>query len=340
MGNPLTNKKPFGVRLQEFYTEFKSRQVKYGGFYIGPTPCLLAVDTDIIKTILSKDFQYFSSQGTGVDPEQDTLSANLFHIYGEPWKAMRSKLTPAFTSGKLRMMFPILLNCGEQLQHFTHENTIAGKPLDLKLISNCYNADVMGSCAFGLDCNSFKTPNSEFIKAGSNVFAPSLRMLLRLFLNVISPTLVQLLKLPFIPKESSDFFLGAVTNVVKYREDTKRNDFMQIFMDIRKSEDFTLEQMTAEAIGFFLGGFETSSTALTFCLYELAYHQDIQDKIRLEIAQVLNNHDDKLTYDGVMEMKYIEQVIKGELLLNTLLIKILNKKVNVKVQNENSYYRG
>lgn len=61
-------------------------------------------------------------------------------------------------------------------------------------------------------------------------------------------------------------------------------------------------------------GFETSSTTMTMALYELAYRHEIQDKLRKEIDEVIKSHDDKITYQALNEMPYLDQVINGNLI--------------------------
>jgi cytochrome P450 family 6 len=68
----------------------------------------------------------------------------------------------------------------------------------------------------------------------------------------------------------------------------------------------------AQAFQFLLAGYETSSTTLSFALYELALHPDIQHRLRAEILQVLNKHNGQLTYDGIQEMSYLDRVVSGE----------------------------
>ena len=51
---------------------------------------------------------------------------------------------------------------------------------------------------------------------------------------------------------------------------------------------------------------------MTFCLYELSLHQDIQDRLREEIDVVLQKHDGKITYEGIQEMEYLDKVISGK----------------------------
>ena len=68
----------------------------------------------------------------------------------------------------------------------------------------------------------------------------------------------------------------------------------------------------AQAFTFLIGGFETASTALSFALYELALHPEIQQSVRAEILQVLSEHGGKLTYDGIRGMSYLDRVVSGE----------------------------
>ena len=68
----------------------------------------------------------------------------------------------------------------------------------------------------------------------------------------------------------------------------------------------------AQALAFLIAGHETSGSTLTFALYELALHPDIQHSLRAEIVQVLSKHDGKLTYDGIKDMSYLDRVVSGE----------------------------
>ena len=68
----------------------------------------------------------------------------------------------------------------------------------------------------------------------------------------------------------------------------------------------------AQALVFLLGGYETSGSTLSFVLYELALHPEIQHRLRTEILQVLSKQDGKLTYDGIQGMSYLDRVVTDE----------------------------
>jgi len=73
-----------------------------------------------------------------------------------------------------------------------------------------------------------------------------------------------------------------------------------------------MNSLAAQAFVFFTAGFESSSTTMTLCLYELSLHQDIEDRLLEEIDVVLEKHDGKITYEGIQEMEYLDKVVSGK----------------------------
>jgi cytochrome P450 family 6 len=79
-----------------------------------------------------------------------------------------------------------------------------------------------------------------------------------------------------------------------------------------------MDVIAAQAFVFYIAGFETSSSTMSFCLYELAMNPDIQERLRAEIHTVLEKHGGNITYESIFEMNYLDKVLNGE--LHTLFI--------------------
>lgn len=104
------------------------------------------------------------------------------------------KLAPTFTSGKMKMMFPTIVECGELLREQLSETVENQEAVDVKDLLARYTTDVISSCAFGIETNSLKNPNSEFRMYGKKFFQPSLKRGLSNFLFNFNPKLTQFLR--------------------------------------------------------------------------------------------------------------------------------------------------
>lgn len=329
IGNALIAKQTMGEVISDLYKYFKEKRYAHAGIYFINSPVYMPIDPDIIKNILMKDFQHFVDRGVYYDEEREPLSAHLFALEGMKWKNLRAKLSPTFTSGKMKMMFQTLVDCSEGLKDVCDEAAMKSDSIDIKDILARFTTDIIGSCAFGLECNSLKNPDAEFRKMGRRIFDLSAIEAIKMFIGFGFPALARLLRLRVFEKNASDFFMNAVKHTVDYREknNIKRNDFLQLLIQLKNQgqldEDengmteksmgpsITFNEAAAQAFVFFLAGFETSSTTMTFCLFELALNNDIQEKLRHEVNSVLKETDGKITYEGIMKMTYMDKVIQG-----------------------------
>lgn len=68
----------------------------------------------------------------------------------------------------------------------------------------------------------------------------------------------------------------------------------------------SLEEVVAQAFVFFIAAFETSSSTMALCLYELSKNPKLQRKAQTEIDEILENCDSKsFDYDRVTQLKFL-----------------------------------
>lgn len=231
-------KKSPALNQQEIYNLYPDE--KLIGMFMFRTPLLLIRDSRLVHLILTKDFSHFYDRGMTVDERVDLLSSHLVNLKGQKWKSLRSKLTPAFSSGKLKLMSFQLGECANTLDEYLDDLVSSGNSQEFREIMAKFATDVIGSCAFGLQFNTLKDPNSEFRKMGQEIFKPSLRFIAKFVARTFHQNLPYILNLKFLSKEVEKFFLDFVKNTVKEREEQKmeRKDFIQLLIERRK-EDLT-----------------------------------------------------------------------------------------------------
>lgn len=302
--------------MRRWYNKHKKLGHKHYGHFLLDKPMYTPIDVEIIRCIVTRDFEYFKDRGLYYNEKSDPVGAHLVTLTGNKWKYMRGKISPAFSSGKMKMMFNTLVECGQEMMNLIERKRLEQSTVDAKEVTSCYGTDVIGSCAFGLECNSFKDENSPFRVYGRKMFAITM---LRRVVTFSFPNVCRALGVRLISPDVSNFIMSVVKETVGYRENNnvQRNDFLQLLIDIKNKknhetdDDFTIEKLAAQVYAFFAAGYETTATTITFCLFELAKNRQVQSKVREEVKAVLKNHDGKLSYEAIQEMKYLSQVVDG-----------------------------
>ncbi|CAH0399765.1 unnamed protein product [Chilo suppressalis] len=315
--NVMFQKKSVNQCIKDVYFKYKGE--KLVGLYRGFQPMLLVNDPEYIKHILVKDFNCF--QNRGMSTSKSRLSDNLFSAEGEKWKILRQKLTPVFTSRKLRDMVPIIQECVESFLLFV--DTLANRNVDYEIrdMTSKYTMKVIGKCAFGLDVDTFTDEKNQFSEMANLIFKQTLSDRLLTVLDMIFPGLKKL----FVTRlDIQDYFVSLVRKVLLEREGKPliRKDFIDFMLELRdcgkinrkldnekvceiEIDDYML---AAQAFVFYTAGYETSSATMSFMIHELALHPEIQDRVYEEISQVLAKYNGEINYESIKYMKYLEMV--------------------------------
>ena len=302
----------FSQFLANYYKKTKEIGAKFSGLYVFVRPNLLVVDLDLVKTILVKDFNVFPNRGVYYNEKDDPVSAHLFNLEDDPWRNLRQKISPTFTSGKLKTMFGTISEVADKLLQVIDKQVEATGQLEVKDTLARFTTDVIGSTAFGINCNSLEDKGSKFYEMGTKIFSisPSSSFFTRV-LRTVYKDLSRKLHIKALPEDISEFYMGITKETVAYREKNPqiiRQDFMNLLVQLKKSDDVTVEQIAAQSFIFFLAGFETSSTTMTHCMFEFSVNENIQEKARESVKAVLAKHG-SLTYDAIADMDYLEQCI-------------------------------
>lgn len=119
-GDCIFARKPLRDFLRELYSHGEGE--KFIGFYVFDKPFLILRDPEAIKNVLVRDFKNFANRCVAPNHSDFIGSANIFSLRNPAWKVLRQKLSPVFTSSKLKSMFDAMLETGMDLD--THLQSI------------------------------------------------------------------------------------------------------------------------------------------------------------------------------------------------------------------------
>ncbi|XP_047354943.1 uncharacterized protein LOC124951156 [Vespa velutina] len=352
INDAIFNKKSIGVVFEDLYRKHKS--LPYVGIYSLFKPNLMINDPDMIRFVMTKEFSSFHDRGIYCNEKIDPLSGHLFLLPGTKWRNLRVRLTPTFTSGKIKHMFETLQENGILLEKFLEKKVHERNEINIKEIFASFFTDIIMSTAFGINCNCLEHPESEFRYWGKKVFEP------KAFINtmmIFAPQIMEIFSIPLNDKGVSKFFLKVFEETVEYRNthNITRRDFLNLIIQLMKDgyvkndeekqtdpvdnaptelEKFSMLEGAAQAFVFYVAGFETTSSTVTFCLYELALNPDIQKKTQEEIDRVIKKHGD-ISYNAINEMTYLHMVV-CETLRKYPPVPILNRVCTKEIKLPNS----
>ena len=308
----IFRQKNIGDLMRDAY--FLYPNAKYFGFFDFMNPVIVIRDLELIKSIGVKNFASFQDHQTFVDESFESLfSQNLLFLTGEKWHNTRSLLSPAFTSSKMKTMYKLISQCAIDFTESLVKDLSNNKMREMKDIFTRYANDVIATCAFGINVNSMKDPQNEFYLMGKE--ATDLEKITwKFFLVREFPRLVKLLSIRLIPPQCTSFFTKIIESTIALRDEKgiSRPDMLQLMMEARGDKNtkikLTTEEMTAQAFVFFFGGFDTTSTIMSFAAYEIAVNPEVQIRLQEEIDLVMNETKGEPSYDVINGIEYLDAV--------------------------------
>ncbi|XP_046964289.1 cytochrome P450 6B2-like [Vanessa cardui] len=309
----------------------------YVGVFYGTDPALIIKDPDLIKIVMAKDFNFFSHREISEHLHKEPITQNMFFNGGDTWKVLRQNLTALFSSAKIKNMFPLIESCAKALEDALSEEITNENTVEIKSLLARYTMDCIGSCAFGVNTGTLekKSSSNPFTIMGEKLFDVSIYGGLRLVSRSMWPTMFYKLGLTLFESDVQIFFQKLLTKVFESRQykESSRNDFVDLILGWKKKTYLSGDSITnfnngskttvslnvddnlliGQCTLFFAAGFETTSTTISFLLYELAKSKDIQTRVLEEIDDYYQRHEGKIQYECVNEMPYLQACIDESL---------------------------
>lgn len=248
----MLGKESMAISSQNIYNKHSDKKF-VGIFQLGGSPSYIIRDLDLIRDITIKDFDYFMNHYFQLDKKTDPLLGRaLFGMSNQPWRDMRTTLSPLFTGSKMRFMLTLMIECvGDFNTHIRKEISTKSRTKSLEynmmdLMMRLSN-DIIGSTAFGIQINTMNEPENEFYKMGKEI-AYSIMGIKALFL-VAFPKVSAWLKLKILTDRHDKFFRNVIRSTIEERQQKKivRNDMLHLLLLAKEGKLNTESQKDLDA---------------------------------------------------------------------------------------------
>lgn len=226
--------------IRYLYNHPNAKEQPFIGINVFHKPAILLRDPDLIKQIGIKDSNYFTDHHTGADPLHDPVGGNnLFQLKNPVWRKLRAKLSPIFTSGKMKQMFYMVDKVGndlnEKLKFSLTDNSVE---VECHALFGCFTTDVISLVAFATEANCVKDPEQSefFLNAKKSLMSTSWDKIC--FSSVfLLPELYGVLSMRTFGKSFEDFMRRLFNEVMDHRlkYGGTRNDLIDALIAIQNS---------------------------------------------------------------------------------------------------------
>lgn len=272
------------------------------------------------------------------------LGTGLLISTGQKWHTRRKIITPTFHFKILEQFTEVFNRQGTTLVRLLQKQS-NGESFNIYPFINLYALDVISESAMGIELNSQIDSSSEYVRAVSEIsqimstrfvkvwqridflfnnFVSTkkdhdrcIRVMHNFTENIIRQRREKLIEL--LQKEDDE---GVAEEDQRHTGDEefyqkKRMALLDVLLQATvDGKPLSNEDIREEVDTFMFEGHDTTTSAMTFALYAISRHPDVQKKLYEEIVEIVGkDRNTPLTYRHLQSLKYMELVIKETLRL-------------------------
>lgn len=338
LGNVLLYRGLDGERIMNYALE---NCEKYGSMYrvwILNQLAVFSIDPRDVEVILSSTQQI--TKNNLYNLMLPWLGTGLLMSFGRKWHSRRKIITPTFHFKILEQFVEIFDQQSNILVDQLRQYADGKTAFNIFPIICLTALDIIAETAMGTKVNAQKSPELPYVRA---VFEVTNIITLRFIkpwqridwmFRLVEPRLAR--KQDQLIKTMHDF----TETVIQRRRETLVNDqektnrggsnecddlgqkrrmaFLDVLLQSTiNGEPLSNEDIREEVDTFMFEGHDTTTSGISFCLYEISRHPTVQQRLIHEILEVIG-HDKKKTMSlrDLNELKYMDCVIKESLRLH------------------------
>jgi cytochrome P450 len=259
-----------------FYTRVAREQGDVALLRFGLKPVYLINHPEMIEEILtSRNF----IKHYALRMNRRLLGNGLLSSEGDFWLRQRRLIQPAFNRDHLNDYAATMIAYAERWAGVWQDGETRNLHADMRTLT----MEIAAKTLFGADVEGQGPVVAQALIDVMDSFTSRLFSVLRLPESFPTP---RNLRAGRAVKRLDDILYGLIH---ARRESGRRDDLISILLAARDDDDtgMTDKQLRDEAMTLFLAGHETTALALTYTLWLLGKHPDVQDRLRAEVCSVV-----------------------------------------------------
>ncbi|KAI4135313.1 MAG: hypothetical protein LQ347_000766 [Umbilicaria vellea] len=325
------SKEPTGIPQQEWINQLPNDGlIRYTALF-NSERLLITTPKALGEVLVQKNYEFIKPaqvrNGLG-----RLLGVGVLLAEGEEHKLQRKNLMPAFAYRHVKDLYPVFWTKSCEMvqaimkeisQESNKEQGTSSAVIEFAGWASRATLDIIGVAGMGQDFNAIQDPNTELNATYRKVFQPNREAQMLGMLSLFLP--IWLVRA--IPVQRNDDIVVASATIrrvcrqlIQQKQEKLNNKEKRVDVDILsvalESGGFSEENLVDQMMTFLAAGHETTASVMTWAVYLLCKHPEIQTRLRAEVREHLPSIDDSSTIltDKVLDKLPYLHAVCSELL--------------------------
>ena len=264
---------------------------------------------DFIRPVLTQDYRHFSKRIIDYRVLAQVMGNGLVTNDGPGWVRQRALMQPMFGNRRINA-FDATINALTSSVMDEWEARVGGEPVRIDREMSRLTFGIVGATLFGSDLERHAGEVAEILEV-ANLHPLEIRALMTLWSWVPTPHNVKWRR---AVRRLDRIVYGMIE--ARRRRGAGGDDILDHLiraLDEESAEGLDERQMRDEVVTLMLAGHETSANALTWTLYLLGKHPDVEMRLTETLAATLGGAT--ATADDLQGIPYLKQVVQESMRL-------------------------
>ena len=265
-------------------------------------PLLLVTDADYAQEILQKRNRNYIKEQRLMKVVETGAAPTMFSSDGDEWLWRRRLMQPAFHRKQIAQFCEAIVSETEKLLEGWRDGVTIEVDETMKLVTMM----IIGRTMFNVDMAGDSADLHEAYRVVGQFVIDRVADLFQLPMWVPTRTHREFNRANKIVRES-------LTAIIEQRRKNPepQHDLLEMLLTMVGDDGFTQDQLIFEMSSIVFAGHETTATTLTWLLYALSQHPEIEQKLLDELDTVLEGRTP--TMADLPNLTYLNQVINETL---------------------------